>query len=215
MPDLDFAVEKAAAVAHAAVPLLALTLRLTQRTAPPVPIRNVLLQCQVRIEPARRRYQGDEAARLRDLFGQPDDWGRTLLTFLWTHANVNVPGFSTSTTVDLPVPCSYDFNVASTKYFDALSDGAIPLCLLFSGTIFYEGPTGMLQIAQIGWDREATFRLPVHVWRETIEAYFPSTAYLTLRKDVFDRLHQYKRDHGLPTWEQTVESLLSAQEVRS
>ncbi len=39
-------------------------------------------------------------------------------------------------TVDLPVPVTYDLEIASTKYFHALTDGVVPLLLLFSGTVF-------------------------------------------------------------------------------
>ena len=47
-----------------------------------------------------------------------------------------VPGFTGSIEVDLPVPFSYDLQIASTRYFSSLDDGEIPLLLLFSGTIF-------------------------------------------------------------------------------
>jgi hypothetical protein len=29
-----------------------------------------------------------------------------------------------------------------------------------------------------------------------------------LRRDIFDRLYQYKRERGIPTWEQALESIL-------
>ena len=44
----------------------------------------------------------------------------------------------------LPVPLTYDFEVATAKYFHGLEDGEIPLLLLFSGTIFVKGETGLL-----------------------------------------------------------------------
>src|SRR5208282_6694387 len=93
-----------------------------------------------------------------------------------------------------------------------LEDGEIPLNLLFSGTMFHEGEEGALQVAQIPWDKEAAFRLPVSVWKEMMERYYPNSAWLCLRKDVFDRLYQYKIRQGLPTWEQTLESLLPTPE---
>jgi hypothetical protein len=36
-----------------------------------------------------------------------------------------------------------------------------------------------------------------------------------LRRDVFDRLYQYKSGHRLPTWEQALESLLPPDETES
>jgi hypothetical protein len=109
----------------------------------------------------------------------------------------------------MPVPCSYDFGLAATKYFDALGRGEIPLCLLFSGTVFYDSEERGLQVSQIPWDKEAYFRLPATAWKALMERYYPSGAWLNLRKDVFDRLNEYKSRRGLPTWEQAVEALLA------
>ena len=75
-----------------------------------------------------------------------------------------VPRFEGSTVVDLNVPCTFDFNVAATKYFDGLEAGELPLNFLFSGTVFYQGGVRALQVMQISWDKEARYRLPVQVW---------------------------------------------------
>ncbi len=174
------------------------------------------LRCQVRIEPAKRRYEAHQQGRLLDLFGTPERWGQTLRPMLWTHVSTVVPPFKGNTAVDLPVPCSYDFNLAATKYFHALDGGDIPLCFLFSGTIFYEAAEGALQVAQVPWENQASFRLPAATWRELMELHYPNTAYLCLRKDVFDRLDQYRSRRGLPSWEQALERLLvAAEEPRS
>ena len=137
---------------------------------------------------------------------------QTQRPMLWTHARVTVPAFAESIVVDLPVPCTFDFNVAATKYFYALEEGEVPLCLLFSGTVFYEAEEEGLQVGQIPWDKETNFRLPVRVWKEMMDHYYPNSAWLCLRKDVFDRLYRYKMRRGLPTWEQALESLLPAAE---
>ena len=57
---------------------------------------------------------------------------------LWTHTAAVVSPFTDSIVVDLPVPCTFDFSVAATKYFYALEDGEAPLSLLFSGTVFHD-----------------------------------------------------------------------------
>ena len=114
--------------------------------------------------------------------------------------------------MNLPVPCTFDLSLAATKYFDALEDGDLPLCFLFSGTVFFEPDEGGLQVAQISWEKEATFRLPAATWQGLIDLYYPNTAWLCLRKDVFDRLDCYRRDNGLPTWERALEHLLAARE---
>jgi hypothetical protein len=144
------------------------------------------------------------------LFGEPDRWSSTLRSMLWTHADLVIPAFTGSTIADLQIPCTFDFNVAATKYFHGVSDGEIPLILLFSGTLFYAGPEGALQVAPIPWDKEARYRLPVQVWREMMDTYYPNSAWLSLRRDVFERVYEYKVRQGIPTWEEALTSLLSA-----
>jgi len=212
MPDLNFQVERAEAVSNSASPLLALKLRLTT-SDPNETIHTVALRCQIQIETTRRKYTQEDQARLRDLFDDPSRWSQTLKNLLWTHASIVVPSFQGTTVVDLPVPCTFDFNVAATKYFDGLCDGEVPICVQFSGTVFYASPQGSLQVAPISWDKETRFKLPVRVWRDMMESYYPNSAWLCLHKDAFDRLHQYKIRHGIPTWEEAIESLVPSEET--
>ena len=212
MPDLNFQVERAEVVSNAASPLFALKLRLTT-SDPTETIHTVALRCQIQIETTRRKYTPEDQAKLRDLFDDPSRWSQTLKNLLWTHASIVVPSFQGTTVVDLPVPCTFDFNVAATKYFDGLSDGEVPLCVQFSGTVFYASPQGSLQVAPISWDKETRFKLPVKVWRDMMESYYPNSAWLCLHKDAFDRLHQYKVRHGIPTWEEAIESLIPVEET--
>jgi hypothetical protein len=211
VPNLSFKVEGAEAVAFAAVPTLSFKVYVTN-SEKEEPIHSVALRCQIQIEAARRNYGPEEQERLRDLFGEPERWGQTLRPMLWTHASVIVPPFSGETVVDLTVACTFDFNVAATKYFAGLENGEVPLCLMFSGTIFYETEQGLLQVAQIPWDRDVTFRLPINVWRDMIDLYYPNTAWLCLRRDVFERLNQFKTGRGIPTWEQALEEILATVE---
>lgn len=210
MPDLSFQVEGAEAVAHAAAPLLAFKLRVTNADADE-PIQTVALRCQIQFETTRRLYNEREQERLLDLYGEPERWGQTLRTMLWTHASLVMTPFKGSTLVELPVPCTFDFNVAAAKYFAGLEEGEVPLCLLFSGTVFYEADDGALQVAQISWEKEAKYRLPIRVWREMMDFYYPNSVWLSLRRDVFDRLSRYKMRRGIPTWEQAFDSLLQAE----
>jgi Family of unknown function (DUF6084) len=211
VPDLDFAVQSAEPVPYAAAPLLALKLAI-RNTQPDQRIASIMLQCQIQIETPRRHYSPQEQARLLDLFGEPDRWSQTLRNTLWTHAGVNVGPFQSETLADLPVPCTFDFNIGATKYFHALEDGEVPLCLLFSGTMFFEHPSSGLQIAQIPWNKEARFRLPVTVWKNVVDMYYPNTAWLALHRDAFNRLHDYKMRHGVATWEEALDRLLAASE---
>jgi hypothetical protein len=206
VPDLNFQVEGAKPVPYASAPMLGLRLRVDSAGAEE--ICSVALQCQIRIETTKRTYSTEEQLRLRDLFGEPARWSRTLHSMLWTHAAIVIPPFNGTTTVELPVPCTFDLTVATAKYFSGLESGCVPLTLLFSGTVFYLTADGDLQVAQIPWSKEASYALPVAEWKQLMDAYYPNTAWLCLRRDIFDRLHQYKIDRGIQTWEQTVESIL-------
>jgi Family of unknown function (DUF6084) len=216
MPDLSFEIISAEVAAYSVLPMLIFKMRIVNAIEEEQ-IQNVNLKCQIMLSVTQRRYHAQEKAKLQELFGEPERWGQTLRTFLWTHVTTVVPRFSGSTIVDLPVPCTYDFEVVSTKYFNALQDGEIPLTFLFSGTIFYLGDEGNLQIGQISWSKEASYRLPVALWKEVIGTYFPNSAWIRLHKDVFDQLYQYKITCGLLTWEDVLVRLLraSGQEVQS
>jgi hypothetical protein len=211
LPELSFQIEGSEAVPYAAVPLLSVKLRITNQP-PQQAIHSLILRCQVQIEPSRRRYVSAEQADLKDLFGEPERWGRTVRPLLWMNTSLSVPGFSGSTMADLQLPCSFDFNVAATKYFHALQDGEVPLCVLFSGTVFYNESDGPLQVTQIPWDREANYRLPVATWRQMMDMHYPNAAWLCLQRDALERLYQYKVLHGIPTWEEALERLIPAEE---
>jgi hypothetical protein len=206
VPELSFFVEGADPVPFSAAPVLGLRLSVQNRPADEN-IRSINLQCQIRIDTARRAYNSEEQRRLLDLFGEPSRWSRTLHSMLWTQASVLIPPFSGTTSIDLPVPCTFDLTVATAKYFNGLEDGSIPLTLLFSGSVFYDSDDG-LQVTQIPWSKEAAYALSVCSWKKLIDMYYPNTAWLGLRRDVFERLNQYKTAHGIPTWEQALESIL-------
>jgi hypothetical protein len=209
MPEFALAIESAEVVSHAAAPLLAFKVRITNHPSDEV-IHTVALRAQIQLEVTRRKYDGREQTRLRDLFGEPDRWGQSLRNMLWTHASVVVPRFAGSVLADIQVPCTFDFNVAATKYFHGVTSGDLPLCFQFSGTVFYQGEGGLLQVALIPWDKEAKYRLPVEVWKDLMNIYYPNSAWLALRKDTFEKLYQYKVREGIPTWEEALERALAA-----
>src|ERR1700690_209387 len=211
MPELEFKVEGASAVPYAASPLLSFQLRV-RNSGGEEAIHTVVLRAQIQIEVTRRHYSAGEQAKLLDLFGQPDRWGQTLRNLLWTHAIVVVPPFAKETVVELQVPCTFDFNVAATKYFHGLDDGDLPLNFLFSGTVFYADNGGQLQVAPISWEKEAKFKLPLKAWKDLIDYYYPNSAWLYLRRDVFDRLYQFKVRNGITSWEQVIERVLAGTE---
>jgi Family of unknown function (DUF6084) len=211
MPDLNFKVTGVEPAARGLIPLLHFHLEVTNSPETEL-IQAVILQAQVQIQSAHRPYDDEEREKLVDLFGTPDRWGQTLRNRLWAHANVSVRPFTRSTGAVLPIQCTYDLNVTATKYFYALKEGEVPLLFLFSGTIFYAAPDGRLQVQQISWDKECLYLMPVRVWQALMEHHYPNSAWVSLHRQVFERLYAYKRRQGLPTWEQTIERLLSEYE---
>jgi hypothetical protein len=196
-------------VPYAATPLLAFKVRIDNNSRDEL-IQTLALRAQIQIEVTRRQYDANEQARLRDLFGGPDRWGQTLRTLLWTHAGVMVPRFTGSTVADLPVPCTFDFNVAATKYFHGLTTGDLPLCFQFSGTVFYQADDGALQVAPISWDKEAKYRVPLKTWKDLMDVYYPNCGWLAVQRETFEKLYQYKVSAGIPTWEGLFEKALKA-----
>lgn len=205
MTALAFEILGSHAEPHAAVPTIVFRLRVTEATGGKV--HALALRCQIRIEPQRRRYGSDEEERLYELFGDTPRWGSSVRPFLWTHVSTTLGGFTGALEFDLPVECTYDFEVAGAKYLHALSGGEIPLLMLFSGTAFTQGESGF-SAEPVSWDREASYRMPVSVWRDMMDMYFPNSAWVRVRRDTLDDLQRYRAEQALPTWDQAFERLL-------
>jgi len=205
----EFSVVDIFAEPYAAAPQLTARLRILESSGET--IHAIALRCQVRIEPQRRRYEEADESGLRALFGDRDRWVDTLKPFLWMQCNAMVQGFTGITEVDLALPCTYDFEVTGSRYLHAVTEGTIPLALLFSGTIFTKGVNGF-GVQQVPWDCEANYALPVTVWQQMIESYFPNTGWIRLDHDVLDSLADFKSRHGLTSWEETIATLLSARD---
>jgi hypothetical protein len=203
-PELAFSVEEGGVLEPAAVP----TLRFALRVDSSGDVRSLSLNVQLRIAATQRAYTDAEEDGLRELFGAPEQWGRSLRSLHWTNLAVQVPPFSGSTLVELPVTCTYDLEVAAAKYLNALEGGEVPLEFLFGGTVFYAGPDGRLQVRPIAWSQETRYRLPASVWREMMDRHFPGSAWLRLQRETFDRLYTYRARHAHLTWEDAVDALL-------
>jgi hypothetical protein len=203
--ELVFDCTGAAADAYAVAPTLVFRLRIAETSGQP--IGGIALRVQLRIEPLKRRYSDAEAERIGDLFGERPRWGDTMKPLQFANLAQMVPAFSGSVEVDLPVPLTYDFDVATAKYFHGLEDGEIPFVLLFSGTTFLDDG-GALSIEQIPWHKETSYRLPVAVWREAMDQHFPNSTWVRLRRDTLDDLQRFKSRLTLPTWDDTIEALL-------
>jgi len=212
MPELSFRIAEVGTLPYAALPTLRAPIEI-RNTADGELVQSISLNCQIQIETLGRPYTATEEARLLDLFGERERWARTMKPMLWLNTVVKVPSFESQTTVDLLLPCTLDFDVAATKYFYGLDAGDISILVFFSGTIFYADSAGRTQIAQIPWDREARFRLPVEAWKRAIDAHYAGTAWLRLPKPLLQRLYMFKVARGIPTWEVAIDQLLDQAET--
>ena len=212
MSNYEFSVVDIFAEPYAAAPQLTARLRIQETTGQT--IHAIALRCQVRIEPQRRRYEEADESGLRALFGERDRWAETLKPFLWMQSSAMVQGFTDITEVDLPLPCTYDFEVTGSRYLHAVTDGTVPLALLFSGTVFTKGANGF-GVEQVPWDCEASYALPVAVWQQMIESYYPNTGWIRLDHDVLTSLADFRSSQGLTTWEETLQTLLAARDGAS
>jgi len=206
MAELVFDCVGAHADRYAVSPAMSFSLRISDTSGQSV--EAIALRCQIRIEPARRRYSDAEAERLNDLFGETQRWAETLRPMQFTNVAIMVPRFTGSIELELPVMLSYDLEIGATRYFAGLDGGEVPLLLLFSGTVFTMAGS-RIQAQQVPWSKEATYRLPIPVWREAIDAHFPNSAWIKMSRQTLDELQQFKTRRALPTWEATLQALLA------
>jgi hypothetical protein len=197
---------------YAAAPQLTARVRVEESTGQKV--HAIALRCQVRIEPQRRRYDGNDEGGLTSIFGDRSRWVDTLRPFLWMQCSTTVQGFTGSVDTELPLPCTFDFDVTASRYLHALGDGTVPLSLLFSGTVFTRGTNGF-GVEQVPWDCEARYPLPVSVWQQMIDLYYPGTGWLRLDRDVLRALADHRTRLGLTSWEETVADLLDGAAQRT
>ena len=207
MTELVFECTAARPDRYAMTPAMNFLLRISEASGESV--EAIALRCQIRIEPARRKYTPAEAERLGDLFGETERWAETLRPVQFTQVAVMVPRFTGSTEIELPVPLSYDLEIGATRYFAGLDSGEVPLLLLFSGTLFTMAG-GRIQAGQVPWSKEAAYRLPIRIWREAVDAHFPNSAWIKMSRQTLDELQQFKTRTALPTWDATIQALLAA-----
>jgi hypothetical protein len=206
MSDYTFSVLDVFVEPYAVAPQLTARVRVEEATGQPV--HAIALRCQLRIQPQRRPYGPGEQGGLVGIFGDRERWVDTLRPLLWMQCNTTVQGFTGSTELDLPLPCTYDFDVVGSRYLHALDAGAVPLTFLFSGTVFTRGVAGF-GVQQVPWDCEADHDMPVAVWRQLIDAHYPGTGWIRMDRDALALLERFRAERGLTSWEETVHQLLA------
>ena len=164
------------------------------------PVRAAAVVCRIEIDAPSRDPTVADRERLKDLFGESSRWAESGDALLWTSAAMVIPAFSRMTACDLLAPCSFDFNVAATKYFYGLQQGAAPLCFHFSGQVMFENSSGGLDSATLA-PEQARYLLPLSAWRELMDHFYPSSVWLRLPRETFERLYRYKTDRAIATWE--------------
>jgi hypothetical protein len=170
-------------------------------------IHAIALRCQIRLDPARRRYTDEEADLLGDVFGERSRWGDTLKPMQFAQASTMVPSFSERVDVPLSIPVTYDLEVATGKLLHALDGEPIDLTLMFSGAVFGVGDRGFW-VEPVPWHAEAKFRMPTSVWPALMDRYFPNEGWLRLRRETIDELLRFKATHGFATWDDTIRQLM-------
>jgi hypothetical protein len=211
MPDLDIQIIGVEAAVSGLVPLLSFEALISDQSEKTI-IHAVMLHAEVRIESPGPIYSQEQKEKLIELFGAPAGEAGTGDRRFWGHSETSVRGFTQSTTAVLPMPCTYDLNVAGAEYLDSITDGEVELSFLFSGTIFYQSEDGRFGVEQIPWNKECRYRMPVRVWKEIMDRHYGETAWLSLRRSLFDRLSASKRSHGCGTWDELISFLLAAED---
>ncbi|MCW2577825.1 MAG: hypothetical protein JWR66_3855, partial [Modestobacter sp.] len=93
-------------------------------------------------------------------------------------------------------------------YLHALRNGEVPLLFLFSGTVFTRGAAGF-SVAQVPWDQEASYRLPVAVWRDLMAEVFPGSEWVRMSRETVEALAHLRHVRGLTSWDAVVSTLLA------
>jgi hypothetical protein len=207
-PWLKFEIGGVRALEHSAAPTLVFKLDIEDRSGRD--IFAAALTLQIMFEPVKRGYDDSTRERLAELFGEPGRWGTTARQLMWTTESVLVSDFKDRTSVDVPVLCNYDLELAATRYFSELPDGEVPLVIHFNGSVYYAEPDGRLQIVQIPWDTVAEYRMPVSAWRQMIELHYPFRTWVPLSSETLDRLRKTKIARGAHTYDDTIAGLIDA-----
>ncbi len=205
-PEPEFAVLGVRAVPYAAAPMLSLDLQVTENTGREVYM--IALGIQLMLEPARRGYDDATRAKLYELFGAPERWGTTTRSLVWARLDAVIPAFTATTTVAVTVPVSFDLELAAAKYLYALPDGMAPMALHFNGTVYYPDDHGSLQMVLVPWSCSADYRMPIALWRETVEHYYPNTGWVALQTPTLHALERRRVTRGLPTYDACLRELL-------
>ncbi len=207
-PNLRLAVSGVRAIPHAAAPTLSFTLAVDDDSGREVFMAG--LSVQIQIEPAkrslRRRVPGEAHRALRG--PAPLDHHRAADALDRPRRCCSRPSRGRRR-ANIEVLCNYDVELAAAKYFHSVTDGEIPLAFHFNGSVYYATEDGRLQIVQVPWDTTADFSLPLSVWTEMIDSYYPYRGWVPVHRDTLDALQRLKARSGAPTFDAALTELLA------
>lgn len=209
-PDVAFEIVSTGALERAATPTLSFGAKITDGSG--IEVYTIALSALFTIEPGKRTYEPEARERLAELFGEPERWAATTGAFRWAQVDVLVPSFTGEVGFEIKVPCTYDHEIAATKYFAGLSDGVVPLQIHFNGTLFYRGDGGQLQMMMLPWDLSVRHDLPIGVWREMIDRHYPEGTWVRLEEATLDRLRRVKTSGGSATYDRAIAAMLDREE---
>jgi Family of unknown function (DUF6084) len=208
LPQPEFAITSGAHMPFAAGPTMVFTGTVTEPGG--CHVQSIALSAQVMIDPARRGYDEATRERLAELFGPPASWTPSTQGMAWARVAALVPEFVSSAEFRFELPCTYDLEVAAAKYFYALRDGFIPLSFHFSGTVFYLGEDGRLQVVPVPWSASAQYQLPVAAWRAMIADHYPGGGWIRVSHETLAALNERRASRGLPSFDACIEELMDA-----
>ncbi len=175
------------------------------------PVYMIGLTIQLMIEPARRGYDDLTRERLAGLFGAPERWAVTTHSLVWAQLDVARPGVHGFDHGDGADGVQLRPRGSRRQVPDALPDGEVPMALHFSGIVYYPNERGGLQMVLVPWSCSIDYRMPVAMWRETIDHYYPNTGWVTLRSATLAALEHERVQRGLPTYDACISELLEGE----
>ena len=205
-PEPEFTVVGARPDEHAASPTVVFSLRVEEPSEREIYM--IALSVRILVDPAGRGYDEEAREALSDLFGPAEQMAGSMQSMVWGQVAVLTPSFTGETTFDVPVPCTYDLEVATAKYFASLPDGVAPLDFHFNGTIYYSGEDDRLQIVHVPWSCTARYRMPIAVWRQAVAARFAQMGWIRLHEQTLARLRRRQAERGAPSFDALVAELL-------
>ncbi|TFE67521.1 DUF6084 family protein [Methylacidiphilum caldifontis] len=165
---------------------------------------SALLRAQVMIEPKQRIYGNKEHLKVSQRFGNPS----SINSLFWTEKIFFLSQIKGIQTYELPIEIRDEHESAIWEFTSSLETGNIFLRFLFNGVCFFLTQENRMQVQSIPWTTEATFELPISLWKETIRQHYPNGLWLRIDLDLYQKLQDYQYRNSLPSLEKSIESLL-------